>query len=48
MEYVGIDVHKNQSQICLFTEAGEDGFPRSRGLSEHGGIFLRRVLSLSP
>jgi transposase len=23
MEYVGIDVHKNQSQICLFTEAGE-------------------------
>ena len=23
MEYVGIDVHKNQSQICLITEAGE-------------------------
>ena len=23
MEYVGINVHKNQSQICLFTEAGE-------------------------
>ena len=22
--------------------------PRSRGLSEHGGIFLRRVLELSP
>jgi transposase len=23
MEHVGIDVHKNQSQICIFTEAGE-------------------------
>jgi hypothetical protein len=23
MEHVGIDVHKNQSQICLFTAAGE-------------------------
>jgi hypothetical protein len=23
MEHVGIDVHKNQSQICLLTEAGE-------------------------
>jgi transposase len=23
MEYVGIDVHKNQSQICLLTETGE-------------------------
>jgi hypothetical protein len=23
MEHVGIDVHKNQSQICLITEAGE-------------------------
>jgi hypothetical protein len=23
MEYVGIDVPKNQSQICLSTEAGE-------------------------
>ena len=23
MEYVGIDVHKNQSQMCLFTAAGE-------------------------
>jgi hypothetical protein len=23
MEYVGIDIHKNQSQICLFTEVGE-------------------------
>ena len=23
MEHVGIDVHKNQSPICIFTEAGE-------------------------
>ena len=23
MEYIGIDVHKNQSQICILTEAGE-------------------------
>ena len=23
IEYVGIDVHKNQSQICLITEAGK-------------------------
>ena len=23
MEHVGIDVHKKQSQICIFTEAGE-------------------------
>jgi len=23
MEYVGIDVYKNQSQICLITDAGE-------------------------
>jgi len=23
MDYVGIDVHKNQSQICLLTETGE-------------------------
>jgi len=23
MAYGGIDVHKNQSQICLITEAGE-------------------------
>jgi hypothetical protein len=23
MEYVGIDMHKNQSQICLITDAGE-------------------------
>jgi hypothetical protein len=23
MEHVGIDVHKNQSQICLITAAGE-------------------------
>ena len=23
MEHVGIDGHKNQSQICLITEAGE-------------------------
>ena len=23
MEYIGIDVHKNQSQICILTQAGE-------------------------
>jgi len=23
MEYVGIDVYKNQSQICLITDTGE-------------------------
>jgi len=23
MEYVGIDVYKNQNQICLITDAGE-------------------------
>jgi hypothetical protein len=23
VEHVGIDVHKKQSQICIFTEAGE-------------------------
>jgi transposase len=23
MEHIGIDVHKNQSQICIVTEAGE-------------------------
>jgi len=23
MEYVGIDVHKNQSQICVITDASE-------------------------
>jgi len=23
MEYIGIDVHKNQSQICILTEAGD-------------------------
>ena len=23
MEYVGIDLHKKESQICLLTEAGE-------------------------
>ncbi len=23
MEYVGIDLHKMESQICLLTEAGE-------------------------
>jgi len=23
MEYVGIDLHKNESQICLLTETGE-------------------------
>jgi hypothetical protein len=22
MEYVGIDLHENQSQICILTEAG--------------------------
>jgi hypothetical protein len=24
MEYVGIDVHKNQSQFCLFSKTGEE------------------------
>ena len=36
MEYVGIDVPRKQSQICLFTEAGEDTCSAS---SSCGGLF---------
>ena len=49
MEYVGTDVHKNQSQICILTEAGEMLEKRVRTDRERfgevlGGRAKRKVL----
>jgi transposase len=43
MDYVGIDVHKNQSQICLITEAGEVLHQRLHTQRERfGAVFAER------
>lgn len=43
MEYVGVDVHKNQSQICLFTEASEILHQRIQTQRERfAAVFAKR------
>ena len=43
MEHVGIDGHKNQSQICLITEAGEVLHQRIQTHRERfGAVFAER------
>jgi hypothetical protein len=48
MDHIGIDVHGNQSQICILTEAGEMvergiGTERTRFGEPFGGIPRARI-----
>jgi hypothetical protein len=44
MDYVGIDIDKNQSQICLITVAGAvlPQRPHAAASAKHGCIAIRK------
>src|SRR3989442_6461440 len=40
MDYIGIDVHKKESQLCILCEQGERGEPRIRTAPERFAAVL--------